>query len=667
MKKVIIALVLVIVAGALFYYLYWSPVYRLKPMKVLPSNAAFVLASDQPIKSWKDISNSKVWRHLKKNPEFALITDYANYMDSLVQSNDWLDYVGNKELLIAALPVQNTYDYAYIMDLSRVSRLKSVQFYLESILDDGYKVTYRNYKGTDITEIYDSYYKQTIHLCFLENLLVMSMGSTPIEHIVDQYVAPEPEDLYLSEVTNELGYGGMIRAYINYSSFMDYLGQFALDNAGIDMLKQSLRYSGFKGEIKHNGINLKGYTNINDTVNSYLKALYTSGNGSHDFLEMVPTQSPYFISLGFKSFPEFVENLEGALSSNPEQKASYTENKDLTEKFLKIDLDETFVKWVDNEIVMLQTEPSSSSGFQEYALLIKAKDADEATEGLDIIREQIKKRTPVKIRSIDYKGHPIHYMAMKGFFKVFLGKLFDKFDKPYYSIIDDWVVFSNHPQTIKNIIDAKEKEHTLYYDDLFRDHYDRISNKSAVYAYVNMIEIFNDLKPLMEIQEWKSMQKNQEYIKCFSKLSLQLSPEEDNIFETTFQAQFQNPAELTADGKVAKPSPQPYKAKIQRIPEEELPWNKRYMKALEEVDKIVIPNLSEDEYQSHYENGELQYEFSIKNGWKHGKFESYFENGETQFKGRYKDDKKDGTWRVYNEEGDIIAKLRYDEGKLEEE
>ncbi|UII26269.1 DUF3352 domain-containing protein [Fulvivirga maritima] len=640
MKKIIIAIILLIVAGSLFYYLYWSPVYRLKAMNVIPSNAAFVMASDQPVNSWNDISSSQVWSHLKTNPEFALITDYANYMDSLVQENDWLDYVGNKELLIAALPVQNTYDYAYVMDLSRVSRLKSVQFYLQQILDDSYKVTYRKYKGTDVTQIYDSYYKQTIHICFLENLLVMSMGSNPIEQIINQYVEPQPEDIYLSEVTNEVGYGGMIRVYINYRSFMDYLGQFALENAGMDMLKQSLRYSGFKGNVKNNGISFKGYTNVNDTVNSYLKALYTSGNGSHDFLKIVPTASPYFVSLGFKGFPEFVENLEGALNSNPEQKESYTENKDLTEKFLKIDLNETFVNWVDNEVVMLQTAPSSKIGFQEYAMLIKTKDPEEAGKGLNTIREQIKKRTPIKIRSINYKGYSIRYMAMKGFFKVFLGKLFDKFDKPYYSIVDDWVIFSNHPQTIKNIIDAKEEEHTLYYDDNFRDHYDQLSEKSSVYAYVNMVEIFNDLKPLMEIQEWKSMKKNEEYIKCFSRLSLQLTPEDGNVFKTTFNASFTDPSLLLVDGKTSQPSPQPYQATIQRIPEKELPWERRYTSVLKEIDRIVIPDLSGDEYVEKYDNGKPKYIISIKNGWKHGRFESYFENGEMQFKGRYRDDKK---------------------------
>ena len=42
-----------------------------------------------------------------------------------------------------------------------------------------------------------------------------------------------------------------------------------------------------------------------------------------------------------------------------------------------------------------------------------------------------------------------------------MGDFFGKIEKPYYTIIDDYVIFSNHPQTIKNIIDDYSNEATL--------------------------------------------------------------------------------------------------------------------------------------------------------------------------------------------------------------
>ena len=39
--------------------------------------------------------------------------------------------------------------------------------------------------------------------------------------------------------------------------------------------------------------------------------------------------------------------------------------------------------------------------------------------------------------------------------------MLSKLDKPYYTIIDGHVIFSNHPQTIKNVIDDYVEENTL--------------------------------------------------------------------------------------------------------------------------------------------------------------------------------------------------------------
>lgn len=645
------------IAGLLFYFFYWSPVYRIKPLNLIPSNAAFILASGDPLESWETVSESKIWQHLKQNPNFEKITKTADHLDSMFRTNDWLDFIGNKEFLIAAHPVQDAYEYLYIMDLARVSYLQDIKYYLHSLLDENFRVTHRKFGGIEITELYNTVQKQTLYISFIENLVVVSLTPTLTESAILQYIQPPEKDIYFLEITDELGFGGLVRAYVNFNGFMTYLDQFANDNASLNLLKHTLRYAGFSLAVEDDALAFNGYLNINDTVNSYLRALYASGKGSHDFLKIVPATSSYFISLGFEDFPAFVEKLEQTLDNNPEQKRSYLENRALMESFLRVDLNKSFVSWVDNEIVLLQTRSKTKAGVEAYALLLKTTNPDSATVGLQRIREQIKRRTPVKIKSVDYKGHAIHYMAVKGFFKVFLGRLFDKFDKPYYSMVGDWVIFSNHPRTIKNIIDATETESTLFYDEDFQLHYDALSDQTSVYAYINTPEIFDDLHPLMETEEWATMTANDEYIKCFSRISLQLSPMQSGIFRSLFNVQFKDPSISNLPLHVL-----PARGSNQRLPEKASTWENKYMQALKDLDKITIPDLSQDDYKSRFENGNLQYEVKLKNGWKDGRFSSYFSNGQNQFKGRYKNDKKDGVWRVYDEDGNLLVKLRYENG-----
>lgn len=57
----------------------------------------------------------------------------------------------------------------------------------------------------------------------------------------------------------------------------------------------------------------------------------------------------------------------------------------------------------------------------------------------EFIKES-KRRTPVKVKTVHYKDFEINYIEMKGFFHLFFGGLFDKFEKLYYTYVDDYVV-----------------------------------------------------------------------------------------------------------------------------------------------------------------------------------------------------------------------------------
>lgn len=54
-------------------------------------------------------------------------------------------------------------------------------------------------------------------------------------------------------------------------------------------------------------------------------------------------------------------------------------------------------------------------------------------------------------------------------FKMLLGGRFDGFDKPYFAQIDDYVIFSDSPNTLKGIIDKVLEEETLSTSETFRD------------------------------------------------------------------------------------------------------------------------------------------------------------------------------------------------------
>ena len=58
---------------------------------------------------------------------------------------------------------------------------------------------------------------------------------------------------------------------------------------------------------------------------------------------------------------------------------------------------------------------------------------------------------------------------MKGFFRLFFGKLFDKFEKPYYTYVDDYVVFSNKAASLLSFVEDYEQKNLLKDNPGFKD------------------------------------------------------------------------------------------------------------------------------------------------------------------------------------------------------
>ena len=127
---------------------------------------------------------------------------------------------------------------------------------------------------------------------------------------------------------------------------------------------------------------------------------------------------------------------------------------------------------------MLHINDAISKKQTNIAAVLKVDDIDDAKENLNFILTKIKEKTPLKFKKINYKNHPIHFLDLKGFFKMIAGNLFEKMEKPYFTIIDDYVIFSNSPNTLKEIINTKLMNFTLSSSTNFNNFNDQFDQKS---------------------------------------------------------------------------------------------------------------------------------------------------------------------------------------------
>jgi hypothetical protein len=295
-------------------------------------------------------------------------------------------------------------------------------------------------------------------------------------------------------------------------------------------------------------------------------------------------------------------------------------------------------------------------------LIFKAENVAKAREGLDHIEKMVRRKTPVKFKSIDHPGFPVNYVSVKGLFKLLLGKFFAKYDKPYYTIINNFVIFSDHPQTLESMIDDYLDKAVLSRSDSYRSFRREFEDESSVFAYINTPVLFKSLLKLADQNTRGSMRGHEEYITSFRQIGFQLVPD-DGGFRTLMAEKYVAP--VPAPVVATTPSDEPVQ------PEEEASSTPTPPETAStdpmELPYIYLRNLNATSFKGYFPDSTVHFEVEVKNGFKEGSFTEYYQGGTVKMKGHFKDDKRDGAWRLYNQEGDLILRRTYEEGELKKE
>ncbi|PWL39556.1 DUF3352 domain-containing protein [Flagellimonas aquimarina] len=651
----ILALLLIYI-GYLLYILVLSPKTNLQSIYLIPRDAVFVIESEKPVESWQKVSESKAWQHLQKNGYFAELTENIQKVDTVFNNNHKLfEFFDGRSLFISIHMVsEKDYGIFYVLDLKRIAKLKLLKTYLNTLLNDNYSLSKRNYHEHEILEVYDRKNKETMYLSFVKNQLVASYTHTLVEASIDQYEEPLlGRNLNFIEVNKKVGYEDLFRLYLQYDFLDNYYKRFSNKPSDwVNRISENFLFSGFSFDLdKNSTITANGYSNISSTNHNYLEALQKSGKAKRTIPGIAPKRTALYVSYGFDSFSEFYENFETVQKDNPEQFNTYQEGIEKVEKFLKINVKENFISWIDDEIALLQIKSEISKGKNDLALVLKTNAIDNAKTNLDFVLKQIKKKTPVKFKAITYKEHEIHFLSIKGFFKILLGNRFKEFDKPYFTIIDQYVVFSDNPNTLKSIIDDFVVEETLSSSEDFKDFDKNFKSESSLFVYSNIPVLYDNMYSLADGSTRIQLRKNKDFIICFPQIGFQLTPD-DNLFESRLVVNYQNVEEVKTKSQF-KEGASVLKTTVQSAK------TKQITDAVFNLKPIYPTDLNAKSFHRNYSNGKLRFEVELKDGLKHGRYTEFYSNGNEKMTGRFKKDEQVGTWRYYDAAGELVRKKRF--------
>ncbi|MEI8203580.1 MAG: toxin-antitoxin system YwqK family antitoxin, partial [Bacteroidota bacterium] len=697
---------------------------------VVPSDAVYIIETNNSTKGWKTLSESNIWKHLITSPKFADINKSASTLDSLINNNSTLDMLmSERQLLISAHMTEgNNYDFLFVLDLKKGSKITFIKDYLKSILAYyNYNMEKADMLGQDVTVLTDQLSGKKIYLAFIENLMVCSFN----EGIMRNSIKANNKDFWaknasFSLVKDEISGGSLFNIYFNFTQVSPFLRCYMNEESPLtNSLAQSLIYSAFNINLENDRFSLKGAVGINDSLPSYIKAMASISPGKMTAFDVISSSAALYLSIGFSDYFDLQDKLINIYSSDKsDDYESYNGTLQKIEKYLKIDLKEDFGKWIGSEIALVKMPPTANAREDDMIAVINANSIDNAKKGMEHIEKQCRKKLPIKFNIVNYQNYEIHYVEIKGLFKLFFGKLFAKLEKPYFTYIDDNVIFSNSPSALMDIIDDYIKGNTLAKNKSFMDFKDQFDSKANITAFIQMPKLYSHLFYYSNPAKKDGIHSNKDLIISFEKIGFQLVSD-GKYFKTTLIGQhnpdafkdatleeFEKDADQTYNKEIElltfKPQlpPQtllndgPFKFTAPdsnstfegRIKDNKIDGlvreyyrdgkikssvnykdgiatgsaifyydnEKSTVKAKVNFEKDKIT----DKYNEFYQNGERKAMIEYDDGVPHGDCEYYYDSGVLKIEGGFKKGVKNGKWKHYSEAGNLIDKEKYKKGEL---
>ncbi|TDQ27610.1 DUF3352 domain-containing protein [Tenacibaculum caenipelagi] len=663
MKRKVFWAIIALIIGFVIYQVYiftLSENDNIKSIYLVPDDAVFIVDTERPIDTWDEISSSEIWTHLQTNQQINKLSEGLNNLDETFKAKkEIIDFIGERNLVISVHVFSTKrYGLLYIADLQKLSKLIFLKRAISKLAEDDYKVTKRVYKEHEIIELYNKETRETLHLSFIKNQFVASYTHLLVEKSIDQYLNPViGRDINFLEIKKKTDTDGFFNIYLQHKYLKDFLSCFT-NSSNLDLLnKEAFFYTGLDISIKEGVIvQATGYTNVDSNSQTYLKVLQKSGVGKRSVAKIAPKNTSLYLSFTFDDFKTFNHNLETLQQENPADFKIYSDQLAMVEDKLNINISEHIYSWIGSEIALIHFNTELSKNKKDIAAIIKADDIEDAKENLQFVLSKIKENTPLKYKQINYRGYPINFFDLKGFFKMLAGNMFSKMEKPYFTIIDDFVVFSTSPNTIKEIINNHLIGYTLESSENFDDFNDLFEKKSSVFAYINTPNSYKDLLSLVDNKTRHQLQKNKPYIACFSQIGMQLVAS-DELFESNISFAFEDPKNIDI-------STEKEQKLREKLLQELIPYkdstNTLNSSTFFNLPPIHPSDLSAKSYKEYYENGTLKLEVDLDDGLKDGIYKSYYQNGNIKVKGHYKNDKQSGTWKAYDEhKGNVIFKKHF--------
>ena len=531
MRKLILALITLIVVGAIGYILIPTnnsskPIGYSEALNAIPQQSTFIIRGEDPLRKWGQFASSTLGSALERTNTFSTISHLFSRVDS-VKNDPLRNLYKNKIFIAGVLTAGNQFNYLVSLESSGYGPEKIINYVNDLI---GSKPL--SSKEYDLKTIY-TYSLNLKDICFSQvgNVILFSTSSILIEEGIRELSAvnhlPDRPGFRKLFKTADISSDGNF--FVNLSNIGAFLNLIGSNSKNFSRSLQNLGgWAELDLNVRDKSLMFNGFSFINDSVYSYLRSFQGELAQPLNISSVLPENTGVISYISFGNFQSYKKKYNQYLAQN---QVLYKHQKNILNinKKHTFNVEGDFYSWIGEEIALFTLSGDEQSYGKNTGIILKLSDLGNAKDGL----REIHKSSGVD-KPVDYQTLVINDLGLTNFFSLTLGDEFKAVKGTKYIIIEDYIIFANDESALKHVINFYLRGKTLVKSIQFNKFYEQFSAESNFFYYFNVKQATNYFNTILNESSLESFNLNLDSLKKLQAFGVQVNANKKLFYTNAF-------------------------------------------------------------------------------------------------------------------------------------
>jgi len=459
MRKIYFILIILVLGVVGMAYLYFSNLNKESSatdnsLNVISANAPIIFAFENDKSFYEILSKQDITDDILGSKKSGLLKILRENILNNSHLNNFIESVKGEKTIIGFLAGKNN-EVDFI--LATQTKTKNFDRNVLNQINATVKPEGNLYqvKFGDTAECYVAVVNQSVFLSNTKDALVK----------INKTKTPKNDFAEYIKQNNRINKNTLANVYINYNQLPSLLKNILNSTltGELSIFNKQNAYASLSYNFGSDKLLLNGYTEIKDEQ-SYFKLFVEQKEQKINIDQIFPEQTANYTFFAIDDYEKWNKELKNLQKEKKEDAKIEKQRQSIDEKY-RIDINQTFPLYFNKQLAVLQLKSGEKLG------VIEIKNGDKLGQLLlDLSSDYA---TDIRI----FKETNLLYN--------FFGEPFKKFERPFYTIIDNHFVVANYASTIQVFLNSYKNDHLLISTDGYTHFKDQTSSSATIAFYIN--------------------------------------------------------------------------------------------------------------------------------------------------------------------------------------